>query len=79
MCVCSCVCVCVFGGGGHEGGVIVKRPGGFVGKSAGLVIERLRVRIPAGAVGAFSSPELTLCVGSYWVSIPPPPCYCSGM
>ena len=33
-----------------------------VGKSAGLVIERLRVRIPAGAAGEFSSPELTLCV-----------------
>ena len=41
--------------------------------SAGLVIERLRVRIPAGAAGEFSSPELTLCVDSYSVSVPPPP------
>ena len=39
----------------------VTEPGYLVGKSAGLVIERLRVRIPAGAVGEFSSPELTLC------------------
>ena len=30
-------------------------------QSAGLVIERLRVRIPAGAAGEFSAPELTLC------------------
>ena len=34
--------------------------GQLVGQSAGLVIERLRVRIPAGAAGEFSSPELTL-------------------
>ena len=43
----------------------------FVGYSAGLVIERLRVRIPAGAAGEFSSPELTLCADSYLVSAPP--------
>ena len=30
-------------------------------KSAGLAIERFRVRIPAGETGEFSSPELTLC------------------
>ena len=30
-------------------------------KGAGLVIERLQVRVPAGAVGEFSSPELTFC------------------
>ena len=30
--------------------------------SGGLVIERLRVRIPAGAAGEFRSPQLTLCV-----------------
>ena len=36
----------------------------LVGKSAGLVIERLRVRIPAGAAGEISSPELTLCADS---------------
>ena len=45
--------------------------------SAGLVIERLRVRIPAGAAGEFSSPELTLCADSYSMSIPPQ-CYRSG-
>ena len=28
------------------------------------MIERLRVRIPAGAAGEFSSPESTLCAGS---------------
>ena len=38
--------------------------------SAGLVIERLRVRIPARAAGEFSSPELTLCAESHWVSVP---------
>ena len=39
--------------------------------SAGLVIERLPVRIPAGAAGEISSPELTLCADSYPVSVPP--------
>ena len=34
-------------------------------------IERLRVRIPAGAAGEFSSPESTLCADSYSVSVPP--------
>ena len=46
-------------------------------ESAGLVIERLQVRIPAGAAGGFSPPELTLCADSYSVSVPPL-CYCSG-
>ena len=32
------------------------------------MIERLRVRIPAGAAGEISSPELTLCADSYSVS-----------
>ena len=32
-----------------------------IGNSAELVTERLRVRIPAGAAGEFSSPELSLC------------------
>ena len=36
------------------------------------MIESLRVRIPAGAAGEFSSPELTLCADSYSVSVPPP-------
>ena len=49
----------------------------LVGKSAGLVIERLRVRIAAGAAGEFSSPGLILCADSYSVSVPSP-CYCSG-
>ena len=48
-----------------------------VSNSAGLVIEKLRVRILAGAAGEFSSPELTLCADSYSVSVPPP-CYRSG-
>ena len=58
--------------------ILIWEPGLLVGKSAGLAIERLRVRIPAEAVGQFSSPELTLCADSYSVSIPPP-CYRSGM
>ena len=41
------------------------------------MIERLRVRILAGAVGEFSAPESTLCADSHTVSIPPP-CYRSG-
>ena len=36
------------------------------------MIERLRVRIPDGAAGEFSSPELTLCADSSSVSVPPP-------
>ena len=35
------------------------------------MIERLRVWIPAGAAGEFSSPEWTLCADSYSVSVPP--------
>ena len=37
---------------------------GVVGKSTGLVMERLPVRILAGAAGEFSSPELTSCADS---------------
>ena len=48
-----------------------------VGKGAGLMIERLRVQIPAGAVGVFSSPELTLCADSNSVFISLP-CYHNG-
>ena len=55
----------------------MKEPGELVGKSVGPVIERLRVRIPSGAVGEFSSPELTLCNNSNSVSVPSP-CYRSG-
>ena len=33
---------------------------------------RLRVRIPAGAAGEFSSPESTLCADPYSVSVPSP-------
>ena len=35
------------------------------------MIERLRVRIPTGVAGEFSSPELTLCADSSSVSVPP--------
>ena len=36
------------------------------------MIERLPVRIPAGAAGEFSPPESTLCADSYSVFVPPP-------
>ena len=36
------------------------------------MIESLRVRIPAGAAGEFSSPESTFCADSYLVSVPHP-------
>ena len=39
-------------------------PGLFVGKSIGLVIERLRVQIPAGVVVEFSYDEFTFCADS---------------
>ena len=42
-----------------------------------MMIERLRVRIPAAAAGEFSSPESTLCANSYSVSVSPP-CYRCG-
>ena len=35
------------------------------------MIERLRVRIPAGAAGEFSSPELTLCADLFSVHSTP--------
>ena len=50
---------------------------GEVYDGAGLVIERLRVRIPVGAAGEFSSSVLTLCADCYSVS-GTPPCYRSG-
>ena len=34
--------------------------------SAGLMIERSRVRIPAGVVGEFSSPGSTFCADCYF-------------
>ena len=40
-------------------------------QSAGLVIERLRVRVSAGTEGEGSSPEITFCADSYSVSAPP--------
>ena len=49
--------------------------GQLVDKSAGLVIERLRVRTPAPR--EFSSPELTLCDDSNLVYVPSS-CYRSG-
>ena len=36
------------------------------------MIERLRVRIPAGSAGEISSQESSLCADSYSVSVPPP-------
>ena len=63
--------------GHHISGIQDLWPGKVVGKSAGLVIERLRVRIPAVAAGKFSSPKLTLCADSCSVSVTPP-CYRSG-
>ena len=36
------------------------------------MIERFRVRIPAGAAGEFSSPESTLCTETCSVSVPSP-------
>ena len=46
------------------------RPGGgdssVVSRSAGLVIERSWVRIPARAAGEFSSPGSTFCADSYF-------------
>ena len=41
-----------------------EEPGQLVGKSTRLIIERFRVRIPAGVAGEFSSSELTLCADS---------------
>ena len=52
-------------------------PGYLDGKSAGLVIKRLHVRIPAGMAGEFSSPVSTLYADFYSASVPPP-CYRSG-
>ena len=40
--------------------------GRLSGSSAGLVIERSRVRIPAGTAGEFSSPGSTFCADSYF-------------
>ena len=40
--------------------------GELSGKSAGLVIKRSRVRVPAGAAGEFSSPGSTFCADSYF-------------
>ena len=53
------------------------KQGQLVGKSAGLVIDRLRVRVPAGAAGECSFQMSTLCADSYSVSVPPP-CYRNG-
>ena len=51
---------------GRSGGIIFFSRVNFL--STGLVIERLRVRIPEGAVGECSSPKLTLSADSYSVS-----------
>ena len=41
------------------------------------MVERLRVRIPVGGAGEFSSPESTLYADSNSVSVSPP-LFCSG-
>ena len=41
--------------------------GYLVGKSAGLLIEKLKVQVTAGAPGEFSSPESSLCADSFGV------------
>ena len=58
----------------HQGHMLCLYSGDslLVRAPAGLVIERLRVRIPAGAAGEFSSPESTLCAASYSVFVLPP-------
>ena len=61
--------------GGREGDIVsmahLQRARIACWESAGLVIERLRVRIPAGAVSEFYYPALTLCADSCGVrSIP---------
>ena len=43
----------------------------FLFLAQSIAIERLRVRTQAGAAGEFTSPELTSCVDSYSVSVPP--------
>ena len=66
--------------GSHEmtrADLCVRKPEYPVGKNAGLVIQSLRIRIPAGAVGEFSSLESTLCADSDSVFVPSP-CYFSG-
>ena len=62
-----CLYLCV---GGSQVSSLVRAP-------AGLVIERLRIRILAGMAGEVLSPESTLCADSYSVSVPPL-CYRSG-
>ena len=46
-------------------------------KRAGIAC-RLWVQTLAGVAGEFSFPQLSLCVDSYWASVPPL-CQCSGM
>ena len=58
------------GGGGGGGGRSSSVVGGL-----GLVIERSKVRVPAGAAGEFSSPAgSTFCADSYF-GIRSPLCY----
>ena len=52
--------------------------GSVVRLNARLVIERPRVRIPAGAVGEFASPALACCADSYFGIRSTPVYRCSG-
>ena len=52
--------------------IVTEFPCQHVNTSARLVIERFRVRIPAGAAGEFSSPELILYADSCSVFVPNP-------
>ena len=57
---------------GSVGCVLREGAGIEPGNSVTLVIERLRVQIPAGVAVDFSSPQLTLCADFQSVSVPPP-------
>ena len=57
--------------------LVNRQLGQLVGKSARLMTKRLRIQIPAGTAGEFSSPELTLCADTYSVTVSPL-CYHSG-
>ena len=70
-------CECVgagWGGWGAGGGGGIDPSCAICLPCTNLVIERLRVQVPAGAVEEFSSPELTFYADSCSMSIPTPCC-----